>query len=283
MKTTLLIDGDVLAYQSAFIAQTNFQWEEELWTVQSDLAIAKEWIVDRLATFKEKTNADDYILAISDRNNFRRKLFPDYKANRRSKFAPIGLKPIREWLDQEYGTVIYPNLEADDVLAILATERPDRNDERIIVSIDKDFKGVPCKFYDFNRDEMHEINEEEANAYHLMQTIAGDAVDGFKGVPGVGTVRAKRMLDDEGATWATVMKAYEKAGLSEEDALTNAWMAYLIRKGQYNKKKKELTYLWMPEEFTSAKKRNYSHIIHQVTGDLDEDLSRPKAFEPLNI
>jgi DNA polymerase-1 len=130
---------------------------------------------------------------------------------------------------------------------------------------------------------MHEINEEEANAYHLMQTIAGDAVDGFKGVPGVGTVRAKRMLDDEGATWATVMKAYEKAGLSEEDALTNAWMAYLIRKGQYNKKKKELTYLWMPEEFTSAKKRNYSHIIHQVTGDLDEDLSRPKAFEPLNI
>jgi DNA polymerase-1 len=283
MKTTLLIDGDVLAYQSAFIAQTNFQWEEELWTVQSDLAIAKEWIVDRLVSFKEKTNADDYILAISDGNNFRRKLFPDYKANRRSKFAPIGLKPIREWLDQEYGTVIYPNLEADDVLAILATERPDRNDERIIVSIDKDFKGVPCKFYDFNRDEMHEINEEEANAYHLMQTIAGDAVDGFKGVPGVGTVRAKRMLDDEGATWATVMKAYEKAGLSEEDALTNAWMAYLIRKGQYNKKKKELTYLWMPEEFTSAKKRNYSHIIHQVTGDLDEDLSRPKAFEPLNI
>jgi DNA polymerase-1 len=283
MKTTLLIDGDVLAYQSAFIAQTNFQWEEELWTVQSDLAIAKEWIVDRLVSFKEKTNADDYILAISDRNNFRRKLFPDYKANRRSKFAPIGLKPIREWLDQEYGTVIYPNLEADDVLAILATERPDRNDERIIVSIDKDFKGVPCKFYDFNRDEMHEINEEEANAYHLMQTIAGDAVDGFKGVPGVGTVRAKRMLDDEGATWATVMKAYEKAGLSEEDALTNAWMAYLIRKGQYNKKKKELTYLWMPEEFTPAKKRNYSHIIHQVTGDLDEDLSRPKAFEPLNI
>jgi DNA polymerase-1 len=130
---------------------------------------------------------------------------------------------------------------------------------------------------------MHEIGEVDANAYHLMQAIAGDATDGFKGVPGVGVVRAKRMLDNDGATWATVMNAYEKAGLTEEDALMNAWMAYLIRKGQYNKKKKELTYLWMPDEFTPAQKRKYSHLIHQVTGNLDEDLSRPKPFEPLNI
>lgn len=283
MKTTLLIDGDVLAYQSAFIAQTNFQWDEELWTVQSDLAIAKEWIVERLEFFKKKTSADDYILAISDRNNFRRKLFPDYKANRRSKFAPIGLQPIRDWLDAEYGTTIYPNLEADDVIAILATERPDINDERIIVSIDKDFKSVPCKFYDFNRDEMHEVTEEQANAYHLMQTIAGDPTDGYKGVTGIGVVKAQRMLDEKGATWSTVMEAYDKAGMTEDEALMNAWMAYLIRKGQYNKKRKELTYLWMPNEFTTAQKRKYSHVIHQVTGELSEDLSRPKAFEPLNM
>lgn len=283
MKTTLLIDGDVLAYQSAFIAQTNFQWDEELWTVQSDLAIAKDWVVERLEYFKNKTSADDFILAISDRNNFRRKLFPDYKANRRSKFAPIGLQPIRDWLDAEYGTTIYPNLEADDVIAILATERPDINDERIIVSIDKDFKSVPCKFYDFNRDDMHEVTEEQANAYHLMQTIAGDPTDGYKGVPGIGVVKAQRMLDEKGATWSTVMEAYDKAGMTEDEALMNAWMAYLIRKGQYNKKRKELTYLWMPNEFTTAQKRKYSHVIHQVTGELSEDLSRPKAFEPLNM
>ena len=73
MKTTLLIDGDVLAYQSAFIAQTNFQWAEELWSVQSDLTVAKQWIQERLDYFISKTKADDFILAISDRNNFRRK------------------------------------------------------------------------------------------------------------------------------------------------------------------------------------------------------------------
>lgn len=282
MKTKLLIDGDVLAYQSAFIAQTNFQWAEELWSVQSDIAEAKVWISERLDYFMQKTKADDFILAISDRNNFRRKLFPEYKANRRSKFAPIGLNPIRDWINETYESVTYPNLEADDVLAILATEKTTK-DKRIIVSIDKDFKGVPCNFYDFNRDEMHEVDEEQADAYHLMQAIAGDAVDGYKGVPGIGTVRAERMLREKGATWDTVMSAYKAANMTEEEALMNAWMAYLIRKKDYNHKRKQINYLWMPKEFDVAQKRKYSKIVHGVTGELDEDLSRPKAFEPLKL
>lgn len=277
-RTIMLIDADVLAYQSAFTAQANIQWDEDLWTVHTDLAIAKTWIVDRLDTFKKHLKADDFILAISDKNNFRRKLFPDYKANRRSKFAPIGLDPIREWMAEEYGTVIYPNLEADDVIAILATERPNRLDKRVIVSIDKDFKGVPCTFYDFNRGEMHEITEEEADAYHLMQTIAGDAVDGFKGVTGIGPVKAKKLLDTHGATWDTVLKAYSDAGMTEEEALTNAWMAYLIRKDEYNHKHRKLKYLWTPKGFTTAQKRKYSHIIHKVTGELTENLARPDPF-----
>ena len=277
-KTIMLIDADVLAYQSAFTAQSNIHWREDLWTVHTDLAIAKTWIVERLETFKKRLKADDFILAISDKNNFRRKLFPDYKANRRSKFAPIGLDPIRDWMDEEYGTVIYPNLEADDVLAILATERPNRLDKRVIVSIDKDFKGVPCTFYDFNRGEMHDITEEEADAYHLMQTIAGDTVDGFKGVTGIGPVKAKRLLDTNGANWDTVLKAYSDAGMTEEEALTNAWMAYLIRKDEYNHKHKKLKYLWMPKEFSNSQKRKYSHIIHGVTGELTENLSRPDPF-----
>lgn len=279
--TTLLIDADVLAYQSAFTAQANIQWEEELWTVHTDLSLAKNWIVERLEMFKRKTDADDFILAISDKNNFRRKLNPQYKANRRSKFAPIGLSPIRDWMAEEYGTVTYPNLEADDVLSILATERPNRNDKRIIVSIDKDFKSVPCNFYDFNRDEMHDVSTEDADKYHLMQTIAGDPVDGYKGVPGIGTVRAERMLDNDGATWNTVMAAYTKAGLTEHDALMNAWMAYLMRNVNYNHKRKQIKNLWMPECWDVQKKRKYSAIMHKVTGELSEDLARPNPFDPL--
>ena len=283
MTTTLLIDADVLAYQSAFTAQANIQWKEELWTVHTDLAIAKTWIVDRLETFKKRMKADDFILAISDKNNFRRKLNSEYKANRRSKFAPIGLDPIRAWLAEEYGTVIYPNLEADDVLAILATERPNRKDKRIIVSVDKDFKSVPCAFYDFNRGELHETTNEQADRYHLIQTLAGDPVDGYKGVPRIGVKSAEKLLDTYGATWDTVLNAYKKAHMTEQDALMNAWMAYLIRKDEYNNKQKQIKYLWMPKCFDEKQKRKYSNLIHQVTGDLDEDLSRQKPFDPISF
>jgi DNA polymerase-1 len=280
MKKTLLIDGDVLAYQSAFIAQANIQWEGELWTTHSDLALAKNWVIERLEMFKEKTGADAFVIAISDKNNFRRKLNPLYKANRRSKFAPIGLSPMRDWMAEEYGTVIYPNLEADDTIAIMATDlTPD--EERIIVSIDKDFKSVPCTFYDFNRDEIHDVSVEDANKYHLMQTMAGDPVDGYKGIPGVGGVKAMRLLDKNGANWDTVLKAYSDAQLTEEEALTNAWMAYLIQHKEFDPVNQQLKYLWMPDDFSNEQKAKYSHIIQQVTGKLDEDLARPKPFDPL--
>lgn len=280
MKKTLLIDGDVLAYQSAFIAQANIQWEGELWTTHSDLALAKNWVIERFEMFKEKTGADAFVIAISDKNNFRRKLNPLYKANRRSKFAPIGLSPMRDWMAEEYGTVIYPNLEADDVIAIMATDlTPD--EERIIVSIDKDFKSVPCTFYDFNRDEIHDVSVEDANKYHLMQTMAGDPVDGYKGIPGVGAVKAMRLLDNNGANWDTVLKAYSDAQLTEEEALTNAWMAYLIQHKEFDLVNQQLKYLWMPDDFSNEQKAKYSHIIQQVTGKLDEDLARPKPFDPL--
>lgn len=280
MKKTLLIDGDVLAYQSAFIAQANIQWEGELWTTHSDLALAKNWCIERFEMFKEKTGADAFVIAISDKNNFRRKLNPLYKANRRSKFAPIGLSPMRDWMAEEYGTVIYPNLEADDTIAIMATDlTPD--EERIIVSIDKDFKSVPCTFYDFNRDEIHDVSVEDANKYHLMQTMAGDPVDGYKGIPGVGVVKAMRLLDNNGANWDTVLKAYSDAQLTEEEALTNAWMAYLIQHKEFDPVNQQLKYLWMPDDFSNEQKAKYSHIIQQVTGKLDEDLARPKPFDPL--
>ena len=280
MKKTLLIDGDVLAYQSAFIAQANIQWEGELWTTHSDLSLAKNWVIERFEMFKEKTGADAFVIAISDKNNFRRKLNPLYKANRRSKFAPIGLSPMRDWMAEEYGTVIYPNLEADDTIAIMATDlTPD--EERIIVSIDKDFKSVPCTFYDFNRDEIHDVSVEDANKYHLMQTMAGDPVDGYKGIPGVGVVKAMRLLDKNGANWDTVLKAYSDAQLTEEEALTNAWMAYLIQHKEFDPVNQQLKYLWMPDDFSNEQKAKYSHIIQQVTGKLDEDLARPKPFDPL--
>jgi DNA polymerase I len=283
-KTTILIDADVLAFEASIIAQENIQWEEEMWTVQADMAVAKERVTGRIEQFKDLLKADEVVLALSDRANFRRKLFPDYKYNRRKSVLPIILRPMKEWMINELDAQLWANVEADDVLSILATERLNRQDKRIIVSIDKDFKGVPGIFYDYNKEEYHEPTEEEADNFHLLQALMGDSTDGFNGVKGVGAVTAAKWLETHGYTWESVVALYEKKGQTEQDALMNAWMARLLRKQEYNKKKKEITKLWMPKSYQQMDKRKLTKLVHSVTGLLDEDdtaLFLQSPFEPL--
>ena len=73
------------------------------------------------------------------------------------------------------------SLEADDVLGILATEPS--NEERIIVSIDKDLYQIPAKISKDGKT-FEEISENEANYWHMMQTLTGDSTDGYSGCPG---------------------------------------------------------------------------------------------------
>jgi DNA polymerase-1 len=56
---------------------------------------------------------------------------------------------------------------------------------------------------------------------------------------------AEKLLDKEGAEWQTVVNAYEKAGMGEDEALLNARMAFILRDGYYDKDTKEIT-LWTP-------------------------------------
>jgi len=283
-KTTILIDADVLAFESSIIAQENIQWEEELWTVHADMAVAKQRVLGRIEQFKDLLKADEVVLALSDRANFRRKLFPDYKSNRRKSVLPIILKPMKQWMIEELDAQLWANVEADDVLSILATERPNRLDKRIIVSIDKDFKGVPGIFYDYNKEEYHEPTEEEADNFHLLQALMGDSTDGFSGAKGVGAVTAKKWLDEHGYTWESVVAMYEKKGQDEQDALMNAWMARLLRKQEYNKKQKHITKLWTPKNYQTLERKNIMPLVRSVTGLLDEDdsaLFLQSPFAPL--
>ena len=88
-KTTLLIDADVLAFEAAVVAEEPIQWKEELWTVHADMALAKARVINRVEEFKDTLKTDKVVMCLSDRANFRRKLCPDYKANRSKSRLPI--------------------------------------------------------------------------------------------------------------------------------------------------------------------------------------------------
>jgi DNA polymerase-1 len=72
-------------------------------------------------------------------------------------------------------------------------------------------------------------------------------VDGYKGIPGVGAVGAKKILDKAENPWEDILASYEKAGLTYDDALRNARLARILRPGEYNSTTKE-PILWTPPE-----------------------------------
>jgi DNA polymerase-1 len=287
MNKTLLIDADVLAFEASVIAEESIEWKEEMWTVHADMALAKARIVNRVEQFKEKLQADDIVMALTDRANYRRILNPDYKSNRSKSRLPIILKQVKKWIIEEMDGQLWPNLEADDVISILATDKK-MDEETIIVSIDKDFKSVPGIYYDFNKDETHHVSQEDADRYHLIQTLTGDATDGYSGVPKVGAVTAKRLLEKEGYEWDVVKKCYEKAGLTENDALMNAWMARLLQADNYCFRTNTIKKLWTPRNYQTKDILKISPQVLDVTGTLDGDdprlfLQSPYAVSPKDL
>jgi len=286
-KTTLLIDADVLAFEAAVVAEESIEWKDEMWTVHADMALAKARVVNRVEEFKDLMKTNKVIMCLTDRANFRRILNPDYKANRSKSRLPIILRQVKQWIIEEYDGQMWPNLEADDVISILATDK-EMDEETIIISIDKDFKTVPGIFYDYNKGEYHQPSEEEADNYHLVQTIAGDHTDGYSGVPGIGVTRAQRLLEKDGYTWETVTACYEKAGLTEQDALMNAWMARLLRAENYSFRTNTIKKLWTPRNYQTKDILKISPQGLNVTGTLDGDdprlfLQSPYAVSPKDL
>jgi len=56
-----------------------------------------------------------------------------------------------------------------------------------------------------------------------------------------------KLLDKHGATWSTVVDAYESKGQTEEEALLNARLSYILRNpNEYNEKEGEIK-LWNPK------------------------------------
>jgi DNA polymerase-1 len=90
------------------------------------------------------------------------------------------------------------------------------------------------------------ISEAQADYYHMFQTLVGDTSDGYKGCPGVGKVKAEALLSDHDRShWDIVKAAYEKAKLTEQDALTQARLARILRWSDWDNTKKE-PILWTP-------------------------------------
>lgn len=254
----LLIDADVLAYRAASAVEKIVSFDGDNHFPLASLAEAEHAFFTQLSTLLDRLDTDDYALCFSDDHNggFRRRLFPGYKANRDGKPRPVVLHALREKLMHgEYrdGDIyIKPGLEADDCIGILATYphfQPRRR--KVVVSVDKDMKSIPGFFFDMGKPDLgiREITREDADLWHMTQTLIGDAADGYPGCPKVGPMTARKLFDgiprDCEHLWPVVVKAFEERGLTEDDALVQARLARILRAEDWNFNTREVK-LWQP-------------------------------------
>ncbi|MFN3582789.1 hypothetical protein [Phenylobacterium sp.] len=268
----LLIDADIIAYMATAANQQTWQWDEDVVSTVADFRAAKRQARDVIDGFMSALDGDELVVCLSDDfANFRREVWPEYKSNRKGVERPVHLYDLKAWLAEKYPAQSRPRLEADDVMGILATE-PVQGEDRIMVSADKDMQTVPGLLYRPNLEnaQVRQITPEEADRFHLWQTICGDPTDGYPGCPGAGPVAADLALDQlvgveahereitrgprKGTVevkwkpaqfdtrWDAILSLYRKAGLTERDALAQARCARILRHGEWDRR----PILWNP-------------------------------------
>ncbi len=255
MTRVLLVDAELYAWRAATAA------------CSSEAAVRR--FDGAIETLKRRLMAETVVMALSDAENWRRALLPSYKSGRRRRRRPALLAPLLEHVQTRYDARKAPSLEADDVLGLLATgaqvgDALPRDATPIVVSADKDLRSVPgllCADQG-GKPGIARVSRAEADRAHLGQTLAGDAVDGYRGCPGVGAKTAaaflshpylatrrgaklaRRPTDD---VWAGVVSLFEKAGLDEAAALVQARVARILRAGEYDAEAGEPR-LWRPAQ-----------------------------------
>ena len=240
--TTLLIDGDIVLYTSSVATEFACDWGGDNWVLSANLEQSRDMARRYLDELTERFKPSSVIICLSGPNNFRYTINPNYKSSRKDTRKPIVYSPLKEWMLNNFSTRMEEGLEADDLLGIMATSAPECLDA-IVVSPDKDLQTVPCTLY--RQGDLKTITLEEANRFHMYQTLTGDMTDGYPGCPGVGPKTAEKLLQGNPENhWGVVVQAYEKAGLTEADALMNARMAYILRKDNWIDNEVKL---WTPQ------------------------------------
>lgn len=246
---TLLLDSDIIAYKFAAAAEERVDWDGDgdyTYTIEPLEDIAPK-VVEYIGSLVSKLKATRVIVCLScpTCENFRLRIFPEYKQNRVGVRKPALLSPLKQFMRDNYECYERPGLEADDIMGILSTHPKLMPGKKIIVSEDKDMQTIPGWLFNPAKDiKPRYITEAEADRYHFYQTLIGDATDNYKGASQIGPVKAEKILDDD-PTWYAVLWAFLCRGHTKEEALVQARVSRICRSSDYNFNNKEVV-LWTP-------------------------------------
>ena len=213
-----IIDADILVYRYGFACQNDDEntairtiahFLEDL--VMIDLPMCQRWS-----------------LHLTGKGNFRDEVAvtAPYKGNRKNVEKPKHYALIRDYLVHAWEAVVWNGMEADDAIAIEATEL---KGDGVIVSLDKDLDQVVGWHYNFVKNNLYYIDQETASLNFYRQFLVGDAVDNIKGVHGIGPKKADKLLEGktEEEMWDIVVDL-----LGYDRAMENGHLLYMLRSTQ---------------------------------------------------
>ena len=184
-----LIDMDLVVFRCAASAEND------------PLSIAIYRAEELLDNILNKVQATEYKAYISSDTNFRKEIYPEYKAHR-SAVKPVHLLDMKEYAFTKMNTILSPQgLEADDMLGI---EQDKETHTTTICSLDKDLLQIQGNHFQWeigttkwNKPD-YWMTQSELEGYRLFyqQAIKGDPTDNIKGIKGKGKVFAETALAD---------------------------------------------------------------------------------------
>lgn len=215
MPVVALLDADILVYRIGFASEK----EDEKYAK----ARVTEFVTD---TVYFDLDCEDYEAWITGAGNFRYEvaITAPYKGNRKAP-KPKHYQAIRKHL-QAMGAEVTEGVEADDAIAMRATELQDKC---WIVSIDKDLDQIQGWHYNFVTRTKYYITKEEGLRRFYKQILTGDRIDNIIGIRGIGPKKAEKILADKLTPKAMYDECVKQYDGDAGRVLENARLLYLLR------------------------------------------------------
>lgn len=196
----VIFDLNHLAYRCFFAAKSDIE--------QVGYKYHHHMMFNIIINLSNKFNADKVILCVDHKLNWRKKIYPDYKAQRKDKKDKddIDWDEFYNEFDKfvEYCKNYFPfyvlqvkYMEADDIAAVLA--KTYTSDSKVIITSDGDYVQLlrykNVKLYDPIKN-MHKKEDDPVRALKI-KCLMGDKSDNIPSIkPRVGAKTAEKLVDD---------------------------------------------------------------------------------------